>query len=90
MTSPGDAVAPGPAEEYHHHHEIHHEARAVTPLDVRIHALNLSVSLHTQSLRHLFSKAEDGEAAAMATGEVLGTADRFADWMAQGGAHGQH
>lgn len=61
---------------------------ATRPQDIRLHALNQSVALHTQSLRHLFSKLDDEHASAKATAEVLATARRFADWIDRGDVPG--
>lgn len=61
---------------------------ALAPTDIRIHAMGLSVALHTQSLRHLFSKEEDSVQAVKATDEVIATATRFAAWIENGGDEG--
>lgn len=70
--------------EQHHHHEVHHQDSEVRPVDLRVHALNQAVTLHTQSLRHLFSKDDDQTQAEKATTEVLATARRFAEWAEHG------
>jgi hypothetical protein len=55
------------------------EVQKLTEEDLRLHALNLAVALHKDSMRFVLTKEE--QPVADTAGIVLATADRFNAWL---------